>query len=93
MQGRNEVEEILEQEAWAARNGLDRPFSALERPGPVYLPPADMLRAHELKSYRDCPIEYAGEEMQKFQSFGWALLAAVIGVAFSAVVSWLWAHA
>lgn len=84
MQGRNEVEEILEQQAWADRNGLDRPFSTLA--GGVYLPPAEMLREHELRVYRDWPMEY--DKGLPFMPL-WCWAAATMAVGFG-LGAWAW---
>jgi len=86
MQGRNEVEEILEQQAWAERNGLDlapgaisylteEEVTRLSNQRGAYLPPAELLRAHEARTYRDCPIGYEDDP-----PVNWRLWLLVIGL-------------
>ena len=83
MQGRVEVEEILEQQALADRNGIERP---------VYLPPAEMLRAHELKTYRDCPPDDCNDTLPLIP-MGWVLLiSGLFTVGFVGVLIEAWNH-
>lgn len=81
MQGQMEVEEILDQKLWEDRNGLD------QEPG-AYMPSAKMLREHELKTYRDCPLEY--ESRDDPMSGGYWVLAILMVAATVAAVVWNW---
>lgn len=77
MTARAEIEEILDAQAWADRNGVDQP---------VYLPPNEALRTMTLPpglkvgptvyyhSRRECPMEDANDRLPLL---GWPLIAAL----------------
>lgn len=80
MQGQMEVEEILEQKAWADRNGVEL--------GAAYTP-ADALRAHEAKTYRDCPREYEMRD-DVFTDMGGRLIVLATLVVLGALGYFAW---
>lgn len=80
MQGRMEVEEILEQRAWADRNGVEL--------GAAYVP-AQALRDHELKTYRDCPIGYEDDPPTNWPLWGLVVVLLVLGLV---IAGSQWAH-
>lgn len=76
MTARAEIEEMLEQRAWAERAGVDYE--------PVYLPPATMLRDHEHRTYRDCPPDDCNDTLPVIP-LGWVLLASLAITVFGAI--------